>query len=93
MSNFFPTKQFKSVNSANLSIRTKQSLHVKVSDNPHNSIKYLSFRLFQGYTHCIPVHNTVKRFYRGNMRPIPYFQPVPFDTFKMHNKKLKLKNP
>lgn len=65
MSNFFPTKQFKSVNSANLSIRTKQSLHVKVSDNPDNSIKYLSFRLFQGYTHCIPVHNTVKDFTEG----------------------------
>lgn len=27
------------------------------------------------------------------MRPISYFQPMPSDTFKMHNKKLKLENP
>lgn len=50
MSNFFPTYQFKNANSANLSIRSKQSLHVKISDNPDDLIKYLSFRLFQGHT-------------------------------------------
>lgn len=59
MNKFFPTEQFKSVNSAKLSVRPTQSLHVKASDNPYFSVSVSLSAYFRRIC-CIPIYTTDK---------------------------------